>query len=336
MELAPAAGIVADDLAFSGEEVFVGDKAFEADGTAGVELAGADADFGTKAVAEAVREAGGAVAVDTGGVDHLLEACCGCIVAGEDGVGVVGAVAVDVVDGLFDIGDHLEGDNEIQILCAEIFVLHDIDGVDLDRCIVGAGDQILGLLCAAKLNAGAAESPGKFGEKVRGYISVDENGLNGIAGSGVLGLGVDNDLDRHVFVDIFVHIDVADSVRMSHDRDLCVVHDVLNELIGSSRNDEIDIIVKTEHLSNISSGCDEMEPAFRKSCVDTCLADNRSQSLVCIDRFRPALKEYGIAALDAEGCYLNQCVRSALENNSDNADRTCNACKLKTVIKSSS
>ena len=133
MELAPAAGIVADDLAFSGEEVFVGDKAFEADGTAGVELAGADADFGTKAVAEAVREAGGAVAVDTGGVDHLLEARRGCIVTGEDGVGVVGAVAIDVVYGLFDIGDHFEGDNEIQILCAEIFVLHDIDGVDLDQ-----------------------------------------------------------------------------------------------------------------------------------------------------------------------------------------------------------
>ena len=67
---------------------------------------GADADFSTKAVAEAIREAGGAVAADTGGINHLLEARRGFIVAEEDGVGVVGAVAIDVVDGFFDIGDH--------------------------------------------------------------------------------------------------------------------------------------------------------------------------------------------------------------------------------------
>ena len=106
MKLSPAVGVVADDLALSGEEIFVGDKAFKADGTAGVELAGADADFSTKAVAEAIREAGGAVAVDTGGINHLLEARRGFIVAEEDGVGVVGAIAIDVVDGFFDIGDH--------------------------------------------------------------------------------------------------------------------------------------------------------------------------------------------------------------------------------------
>ena len=102
MKLSPAVGVVADDLALSGEEVFVGDKTFEADGTAGV----ADADFSTKAVAEAIREAGGAVAADTGGINHLLEARRGFIVAEEDGVGVVGAIAIDVVDGFFDIGDH--------------------------------------------------------------------------------------------------------------------------------------------------------------------------------------------------------------------------------------
>ena len=108
MEGAAAAGVVADDLAVAAQEVFVGHEAVEADGAAGVELAGADADFGAEAVAEAVGKAGGAVAVDACGVHHLEEAVGGRVVAGDDGICVVGAEAVDVVDGFFDVGNDLD------------------------------------------------------------------------------------------------------------------------------------------------------------------------------------------------------------------------------------
>ena len=89
VERAPPAGIIADDLAVSAKEVFVGHKTLETDRTAGMQLAGADADLGAEAVAESVSKAGGTVAVDTGGIHHLQEAAGSRVVAGENGIGVV-------------------------------------------------------------------------------------------------------------------------------------------------------------------------------------------------------------------------------------------------------
>ncbi|MGI6734019.1 MAG: hypothetical protein ACOX4J_07630, partial [Anaerovoracaceae bacterium] len=40
-------------------------------------------------------------------------------------------------------------------------------------------------------------------------------------------------------IEMFVHIDVADTVGMAHDRDFRIVHDVLNESVGASGNEKI-------------------------------------------------------------------------------------------------
>ena len=66
MERTSAAGIVSHDLSAAVEQILVGHKTFQSDGAAGVKFAGADTDFCAESVAETVREASGAVAVDTG------------------------------------------------------------------------------------------------------------------------------------------------------------------------------------------------------------------------------------------------------------------------------
>ena len=64
MELALPLCIVPHDMSFSLEEVLVGLEAFEADRTPGMELAGRDAALCPDPLAEAIGEAGRAVAVD--------------------------------------------------------------------------------------------------------------------------------------------------------------------------------------------------------------------------------------------------------------------------------
>ena len=131
MKTASAAGVVAHSLAAAVEQVFISDQAVEADGAARVELAGADADFGTKAVAEAVRETGGAVAVDTCRVDHLHKACRSSVITGQDRIRVVGTVAVDVINSFLDVCDDPDGYDQIQIFRAEIVFCHNIDSFDM-------------------------------------------------------------------------------------------------------------------------------------------------------------------------------------------------------------
>ena len=58
------AGVVGDDLAGAEELVFVDEKALEADGAAGVDFVGADADLSAEVVAEAVAKARAAVPKD--------------------------------------------------------------------------------------------------------------------------------------------------------------------------------------------------------------------------------------------------------------------------------
>ena len=108
--------VVANDVARAGEAVFVGDDAVQADRAAGVQLAGADANLGTEAVAEAVGEAGGTVVEDVGGVDLGEEARGGGGVAGDDGVGVVRAVLLDMVEGVVERVDDADGEDEVGVL----------------------------------------------------------------------------------------------------------------------------------------------------------------------------------------------------------------------------
>ncbi len=63
------------------------------------------------------------------------------------------------------------------------------------------------------------------------HISVDEKCLRCIAGGGVLCLGVYDDRDCLFNIRILVYVCVADSVCVSHDRDLGVVHYILHKCI---------------------------------------------------------------------------------------------------------
>lgn len=97
------------DVALAADLVLVDHEALEADGAAGVDLVGADADLGAEAVAHAVGEARGGVPVDARGVDAGHEPLGARLRARQDDVRVLGAVGVDVGNGFVETGNGFHG-----------------------------------------------------------------------------------------------------------------------------------------------------------------------------------------------------------------------------------
>lgn len=332
MEGAPSAGIVADGVPFSVQEIFVGHKAFEADGASGVELARADADLCAEAVAEAVGEAGGAVAVNAGGVDHLHEFRGSGVVPGYDRVRVVGAVAVDVIDGFIDVGDDLERDDQVQVFRAEIVFGHDLNVINGGSCLGGTRNDILDFLCAAKLYARAGEGSGQYGKEEGSAFPVDQDGLDSIAGGSVLCLGVNDDLDGSFHVRVFVDIDVADAVGMAHDRDLCVVHDVLDKLVRSAGDEQVDVFFALQELVDLVVELGLKQAGGGKARRDDGLVDDLEQGAVGFGGLFAAFEDGTVSALDAEGGDLHHGVGSCLKNHADHADGNADALEDEPIV----
>lgn len=65
---------------------------------------------------------------------------------------------------------------------------------------------------------------------------VHENLLDGVAGGGVVGLGIHNDPAGLIDVGRLVDVDVADAIRMTHHRDLGVCLDVAHQRVAAPGN----------------------------------------------------------------------------------------------------
>ena len=191
-----------------------------------------NADLRAKAVAEAVGKAGGGVDVDAGGIHHAAEIVGGGFIFREDGVGVVGAEAIDVVHRLPDVLHDFDRHDHIQVLGPELVFAHDLHGVE--------GGRLSG---ASEAHAGFSQSPAGRRQEALRDGPVDEQRLCRVAGRRVLGLGIDDDREGLLYRDIPVGKNVADAVRVAHDRNLCVVHDIADEGVGTPGDQQVHVLV---------------------------------------------------------------------------------------------
>ncbi len=328
MEGLLSACVVAHDLAASVQAVFVGDQAVESDGAAGVELAGGDADFGSEAIAEAVREAGGAVAVDTGGIDKCHELLTVFIAFGDNRVGVVGAVAVDVDGGFLNGVNKFDCENQVKVLMTEVGIFfQDIAFMDAAvRSCLSSGLSICFLkylrrfLSPSESYASFCKCFRSHRQEGRSNLSVDQKSFSSIAGSCVLGLGIDNDRDRLIEIGVFIDIDAADSVGMSHDRNLRVFHNIANKTVGTSRNQKIDAIIALKQFINLAVGRRLKQAALRKPCGYRGLIDEVEKGFIGGGSFPAALQYGAVAALDAETADLDKRIRSRFKDDPDDPD----------------
>src|SRR6266446_7171855 len=108
-------------LAVTINDVLVARQFGQAAGPARMELIRADADLRSQAELVTVMKARAGVHQYRGRIDRGGETPCSRQIAGNNGVAVPRTVAVDMRDGSFEIIDNLDAENEIQVLCGEVF-----------------------------------------------------------------------------------------------------------------------------------------------------------------------------------------------------------------------
>ena len=78
---------------------------------------------------------------------------------------------------------------------------------------------------------------------------VNQESLHGVAGGGIVGLGVHHDLDSLVQVTVLVKVGVADTIGVTQHWDgLGSLLDGSDKFIRASRDDQVDIVVQLEEV----------------------------------------------------------------------------------------
>ena len=87
---------------------------------------------------------------------------------------------------------------------------------------------------------------------------------------------------------IFVCINMADTVSMSHDRDLRVVHNILYKRIRTSRDQKVNGIMAGKQFGNLTAGFCLENTVFWKTRINNSLVNRLENFTVCIQSFTSA------------------------------------------------
>ena len=221
---------------------------------------------------------------------------------------MVGAEAVDVGDGLVDVVHDFDGQDGVQIFGGPI-VLRGGNTVD-----DGPGPFV-----PPKLHALFPQGSGTGGQEAFSDVPVHQQGFRGVADGQGLGLGVHRHLDGHVHVGGGVHVGVAQALRVAHDGDAGVVHDVADEGVAAPGDDQIDAVVLGQHVVHIVPGFQQGGPAVGQDARRP-LRHGGKQGAVGAQGLPPALEQGGVPALQAQGGDLHQSVGPGFKNHPDDAD----------------
>ena len=231
---------------------------------------------------------------------------------------MVGAEAVDVRDGLFKRIDRAHAEGQVEVLRAP---------VRLRRRLAGHAGRTKHRLCAlvrADAHARRVQRLRRSGQR-RPRLFMHEQRLHGVAGRGVLRLGVHDDARGHLRVRVLVQVEVAHAVAVAQHRDARVVHDVAHKGVGAARDDEVDVLVEREHLAHVLARGQQPRPAHGQARSLAGLLQHGVKRRIGVHRLAPALEQHGVAALHAQPGNLHQRVRPGLEDDADHADGAAHA-----------
>ena len=163
-------------------------------------------------------------------------------VVGDDRVGVVRAVALDMRDRLVDAVDDFRGDDRVEIFGGPV--------------VLGRGFHARVGACtvrrrrAPRSRRRPASSTSGFRCVVRGR-PVDQQRLGRAADAGAPHLGVDDDLLRHLEIGGAVDVDVAHAFEMREHRHARLRLHARDQALAAARHDHVDVAVEAgEHLAD--------------------------------------------------------------------------------------
>ena len=205
-----------------------------------MDLVGADADFGAQAELAAVVEAGAGVDHHGGAVDLGDEPLGGGEVGRDDRLGVAGAVAGDVGDGIVEGVDNGDRQDLVEILRVPVGRLGGLH----------VWDELPGGRVAAKLDPSLKSASAAMGRKYGGDRAMDQERLGRVADARALDLRVDDDLDRHVEVAAGIDVDVAVSLVVLEDGHRRLGDDAADQAFAAPGDGQIDEIGEAQELAD--------------------------------------------------------------------------------------
>ena len=231
---------------------------------------------------------------------------------GEDGLGVARAVPGDVGDGRVDRVDDGDGEDLVEVFGVPVAGL----GGDHGRHERPAG------VVAAELDPGINEGLRDAGEEAGGGRAVDEQGLDGVADPGALGLGVDDDADGRVGIDACIDVDVAVAGVVFQDGHPRLGGDAADQALAAAGDGQVDELGQAQQVADgrAVGGRDELDGRGGEAGRDELVGQDAVEGAVRVDRLLAAAEDGRVAALDAERGGVERDVRPALVDHEDDAE----------------
>ena len=285
---------------------------------------GGNAHLRPQAELEPVGKAGAGVDVHGGAVHFVQKFLRRGGVGSDDGVAVVGAVAVDVIDRFLHAADDLDGDLQIEILRA-VVLFRRLGKGGIDLAALGAGDD----LDAFFAQGGDAAGKGCGGDRL-----VDEQALAGVAHGGALGLGVDEDGDRLVEVARLFDIDVAVARARLDDGDGGVFHGVADEPRAAAGDDDVYIPLHLQKLRGALMGgiFDKLDEFGVVARLPDGALDDGAHGAVGTERVFAAAQHHGVAAFQRQPDGVCRDVGARFIDDADDPHRHAHAAQAQAVV----
>ena len=286
-----------------------------------MQLARRDADFAAESELAAIGELGRGVDQHDRGVDAFEEALGRRFAFGNDRLGMLRAVAGDMLDGAVNAVDGFDGDDGIEIFLTAVVGRRPFDTrIDL---WAAASPRTSQPASSKPLTSGGRKS------SVR--VLVDEQALRRAADAGAPHLGVEDELDRHVEFGAAVDVGVADAFEMREDGNARLVLHALDEALAAARHDHVDGAVRPRSMWPTASRsvvgtswiAASGRPAARKPATRQAWIATRGMMAL-----GAAAQDRGVACFQAERAGVCRHVGAAFVNDADDAERHADALEL--------
>ena len=261
---------------------------------------------------------------DATGVDLAQKACRTFGIVRDNGIGVLGAVMIDKVDGLGQGLDRCNRNNRRVVLGIPVLVR----GRNARKiCLC---QNIPNRLGDTHLNAFVGKDFPDFRQERFGDSLMHQECLGGIAGGIALRLGVIRHGKSHRKVRILVHIRVADAVQVFNHRNARFFFQARDEFFSAPRNENVDVLGGCNQFSDkiAVASSDDLNGVLRKTCFGKRLLHETSEHAVAIKRFFAAAQNRCISRLKSQGRGIDCHVRARFENNRNDAERHTHACYI--------
>lgn len=285
--------IIKRNLSFAPDLILINRQALETNGATRVNLVGANTNFGAKAVAHTIGEASRGIPVDTSRVNAGHELLGLVLVRGEDGISMVRSVSVDVKDGLVDRADRLDGESERKEFRIVVSVLHILYA--RRETGVGAEKRLFRLSITSQSNTLFSETLGNRRKNCGERGAVHKQSFQSVTRRTIRNLGIDNDLDSHIGIRRLGKIRRAEPISVAQDGNLGRILDVPNELVATSWDDEVDVLVEGEELGDDVAGRDELDGALGDLGLVEGVGDDGGDGDEGVGGFLAALEDGGVA-----------------------------------------